>query len=130
MPDNELLHAVDDAEEALVGAILIEATRGTRSAIDEVSGIVSPTDFRKPQLGRIFNAMLSCSLPPHQINVALELQMSGKLEKFDCAFLSLCVSNVPCSLDYRDYARAVKSYSLERSGNKPVHYRGAINADI
>ncbi len=129
---DEVFIATKEAEEALLGAILIEsASAGTRDAIKEVSNIIVVSDFEDGQFhdglrSRIYAAMLSCLEVPHQINVALELERTDKLHKGDCAYLCHLVSVCPCSLDYMDYAQAVISYSDKRKGiesnrGKPIY---------
>lgn len=123
---SELLTANSQAEESLLGAILIESTDGTRDTIEEVSKIITASDFRDFRCSRIFSAMQQCSLPPHQINTARSLHEINKLEKNDCAYLCHLVSICPCSLDYLDYAKAVKEYSNQRGGVKKPSYKGSI----
>jgi replicative DNA helicase len=120
----EVSEAIAESEEALLGSILIESTRGTDEAIRKVSQIIEPWDFRgcvktdKPERwvwrARIFYAMTLCELPPHQINVANKMFNLGILQNGDCALMSHLISVVPCSLDYMDYAKAVKNYSVKR----------------
>lgn len=112
----ELLQATGEAEEALLGAILIESTRGTREAINAVSHILSAHEFHGQGRAKIYQAMLQCPLPPHQISVALQMKDMGTLEPGVCSYLCLMVSTVPCSLDYMHYALAVKGYSKARKG--------------
>ncbi len=121
----EVLQASLDAEVALLGSILIESTRGTREAINEVAKFLKPSDFRSEQNRRIFSAILSCPGPPHEINVAEQLHALNLLQDGDCSHLCLCVASVPCSLDYSDYAKAVLHYSEEREGKKVSIVRGA-----
>ncbi len=121
----EIVEATFEAEECLIGALLIESTRGTRQAIERVAQIIAATDLHTGQQSRIFLAMLSCESPPHQVSVALELDRKGLLQEGDCAYLRLCVSVVGCSLDYEDYANAVKYYSQARLGHDNIRVRGA-----
>jgi hypothetical protein len=120
----ELSEATEQAEEALIGAILIQSTGGFRHVIDEVAPILQPWDFRgctrtdRPDRwiwrARVFYAMLQCELAPHIINVSHKLFELNMLEVMDCSLMMSCAANVPCSLDYMDYARAVKDYSIKR----------------
>jgi len=120
----EVNTATEDAEESLLGAILIQSTGGSRQAIDAVMDIIRPWDFRgcvatdKPWMwiwrARVFYAMTLCESSPHIINVAHKLAELNLLEPYDCSLMAQCESNTPCSLDYLDYAKAVKDYSVKR----------------
>jgi len=109
-----LLEAMYEADDCLIGALLIEATTQTRDALIEVSGIVEPGDFKHPLNQTIFKAMCDCGKPPHQINTAQQLADTGTLDKHAIAHMSHCIAITPCSLDYLDYAKAVKYYSEVR----------------
>lgn len=116
--------AATDAEECLLGAILIESCRGTKEAIQKASMILNPLDFKgvypgdSPQRwarnARIFLAMSKCELPPHVINTALQLVKLNLFDIHDADYMRHCEYLVPCSLDYMDYAQAVKYYSTQR----------------
>ncbi len=120
----EVTEAVELAEESLIGAILIESTRGTNEAIRKVSAIVEPWDFRgclkidKPERwiwrARIYHAMTLCERPPHIINVAHKMIELNIFHNMDAALMQHCIAGTPCSLDYMDYARTVKDYSIKR----------------
>ena len=136
MKNYEQLEATTQAEEALLGAILIESTRGDREAIDIISGIVTLADFkgylasqpteRQSIHSRIFYAMVKSDNPPHQIVTAQTMNKLGLLQNGDCAYLCRLVSFCPCSLDYMDYANAVKDYSQQRDGKQPLVFKDAI----
>jgi hypothetical protein len=125
---NELFAVAFDAEEALLGAILIESCRGTDQAIRKVGRILEPQDFtgcvptdkpdRWPKNARIFYGMLNCSAPPHAINLANSMVNLGVFQIDDPALMRYCERIVPCSLDYMDYARCVKDYSDRRNPNR------------
>jgi replicative DNA helicase len=123
---SEITIATTDAEESLIGAILIESTTGTREAINKVALQLHGEDFRDYFNKKIFDAMTKCPLPPHQINVARQLHADKTLENGMVAHLCHCVSICPCSLDYMDYAQAIKRYSDIRTGKKHTYIRGAI----
>lgn len=116
--------ATEDAEQALIGAILIDAAGGNRDTINHITTILQPRDFRgcaekdKPLYWgvnpRIYYAMLQTSDPPNIISVSLQLV---KLNLFDLkypAYMAECQYKCPCSLDAEYYAKAVKEYSLQR----------------
>lgn len=113
---NEAVEATLQAEESLLGAILIESSCG-REAIRMVRKIVEPLDFLSDRMNKIYHAMLNCQ-QPHQINVAQELHRTNKLFEYDCSYLCHLVSICPCSLDYESYALAVKRYANSRNGVK------------
>lgn len=116
--------ATIEAEEALLGAIMIEASRGTLDAVKKAAGLLSPLDFygcvpqERPENwvpnARFFLAMTKCADPPDQVVVAHKLAELNMLQLKDCAALGLYIAGCPCSLDYMSYARAVKGYSQQR----------------
>ncbi len=125
----EEVDATLQAEESLLGAILIESSDNSTQAISEVNKIVKSEDFYGvDRNSRVFEAMLRTE-HPHQIGVAQTLYRNGKLASGDISYLCHLVFQCPCSLDYLDYAKAVKTYSLARQGYrqppilKPI-YRG------
>lgn len=129
MPNDksEILNATLDAEEALIGAILIESTCGNREAINKVSTNLEANHFWHEDNQAIFKAMVNCPLPPHQVNLARQMHSDNTLTNGILSHLCHCVSVCPCSLDYMDYANAVKRYSAIRTGKKlSPHIKGAL----
>jgi replicative DNA helicase len=137
--------AMHQAEECLLGAILIGASDGLddRGTINACAFIVKPADFwdfdarypvniRQCQNGRIYSAMLACKGPPHVVNVATEMSARGLLRDGDQAHLSHCIAEVPTHLDWNDYAISVRYYSQLRNsvigGEKPTsqQVRGGV----
>ena len=115
----KVYEAVLDAEEALVGALLIDsAFSHDRTAISDVATILTPKDFLNERCGRIYEAMLKCQGTPHQINVGKQLVDSGKAMVGDIADMSYCIKGCPCSLDYMDYAKTIISYSGQRNPSR------------
>ena len=119
---NELYVVTRKSEASLLGAILIESTRGTRLAIDYARLIVEPSDFTDSRFydslhTRIFQAMLSCKEPPNQVVVAEEMYNQGKLQKLDCSYLCTIVAECPDSLDYHIFANRVADHALSRKVN-------------
>ena len=121
----EITEATVQAEEVLLGAILIDsAGDGTNEAIQKVKAIIEPADFRgciptdTPERwvwrARLFYAMTQCTLPPHVVNLANKLTELDLLQEHDVQLMAHCISQVPCSLDYPHYAKAVKDYSIQR----------------
>jgi len=134
---SEETEATIQAEESLLGAILIEsAYAGNRDAINRARDIISPGNFygylpgkainQQSQRARIFYAMVQSESPPHQVETARTLNQLGLLQTGDVALLCHLVSVCPCSLDFEDYAKAVKDYSLCRGGTRRPVYKGAI----
>jgi len=121
----DTLQAVYDADDCLIGAILIESSGCTREVINEVANLIEPSEFENPLNANIFKAMLRCEGAPHQINTARQMLDMHLLEKGAISHMSYCISITPCSLDYLDYAEAVKHYSEIRTGKKRIIYRGA-----
>ena len=109
-----------DAEEALIGSILISASNGDREPIDELKGFISPIDFNDERLRRIYKAMCDLKTAPHPINVAQELNRTNQLKEYDCSHLLHLISICPTWMDYLDYAKVVKDFSLKRNGLKAV----------
>ncbi len=123
----ELFEARRQAEQALLGALLIEGACQNTQAISDVKKILSPQDFLdtpfyKGLHGRIFEAMTHLEFP-HQIAVAEELNNTGKLMKGDCAYLVGLVADCPCSVAYMDFAQTILNYS---SGKKKPQYKDGI----
>lgn len=116
--------SASEAEDCLLGSILIESCRGDNEAIRKVSNILQPWDFKgcsqsdKPAYWatnpKIYYAMLKCDLPPHIIAVSRKLVELDLLDIKHPAYMRHLEYSVPCSLDYLHYARAVKEYSLQR----------------
>jgi len=126
----EISTATQDAEEALIGAILVEASDGTKDFVVDISCIVSASDFKDELNQQIYKAMLNCSEAPHQINVARKMVELGVLGKYAIAHMSHCISVSPNSMDYIDFAKAVKYYSELRRSGIPVKSRTYSGFDI
>lgn len=119
-----LYEITTNTEECLIGSILLESSLLNNQAIKEVMQIIEPYDFtgcvreHKPwqwvPIARIYFAMTKCELPPHRINVALQLANMNILQAKDVPLMDWCEIVTPCSLDYMHYAKAVKEYSIKR----------------
>lgn len=113
-----------DAEEALLGAILIEGT--CVNVLPEIKDLVSTDDFSRDIYQRIYRAMLKCELP-HIINVAHQMFTDKTLESKDCAAMRLFIAFCPTSLEYLAYAQAVSAYAKARRGSKSkADFKGGI----
>ncbi len=119
-----IIEATCEAEDNVIGAILINASDGSREAIIAIRAILQPQDFRQDINRIIYTGMLACPNAPHQINVAAELARQGTLQNGVIPHLHYCVS-VSTGLDYVDFARDVKEYSQRRRGITPPRILGA-----
>ena len=140
MPNDtaELRLAAWEAEEKLLGAILLGSSnydglnRGRR-IINSVRRMVSSEDFHaQSKWGdtrnrRIYEAMLSTTLPPTVTNVERELARNHQLQKDDCLSLEQFFDTCPTYVDWPYYAGAVVDYAKRRNPNrKPPVSQGGI----
>lgn len=116
MPSNtdEVIKATRQAEYALIGSLLIDATDGAIDVINYLKENLSPNDFYDDDIKRYYQAALSCALPPNQVNLAAELNRTGQLRKGDIQRLLYCLSVCPTYLDYDYYTIQVKEYARKR----------------
>ncbi len=104
-----------DAEEAVIGSLLIDGT-----AIYNIAPFLQPSDFYHEQNQWLYEACLSLYQRPdpaaiNQITVAQELDRQGKLEACGGpAYLSHLISIVPTSLDIEHYAQIVYRLAISR----------------
>lgn len=102
-----------DAEEAVIGALLIDGT-----AIYKIAGFLQVADFYYEQNQWLYEACLSLYQRGEaidQITVAQELSRQGRLESCGgAARLSYLISICPTSLDIEHYARIVYRLSVMR----------------
>ncbi len=102
-----------DAEEAVVGSLLIDGT-----AIYEIAVFLQPSDFYNEPTQLVYGVCLALyqrNEAINQITVAQELAREGKLESCGgAAYLSHLISIVPTSLDIEHYAQIVYRLSLMR----------------
>ncbi len=112
---NAELTATKEAEEMLLGSILIDATGGGSDEMTWLVNTLKPDHFSDGHLprpgnvrSRIYSAMLECDRTPHQVNVARKMVNLETLDKMDIAYMSHCISITPTHLDLRHYAAAVK----------------------
>jgi len=105
-----------DAEEAVIGSLLIDGT-----AIYKIAALLEPTDFYTERNSLIYGACLALYQRPenetiNQITVAQELDRQGKLaECGGAAYLSHLIAICPTSLDIEDYAQIVYRLSVMRN---------------
>jgi len=102
-----------DAEEAVIGSLLIDGT-----AIYKIAPFLQKEDFYSEQTQLVYDACLSLyqrNEAINQITVAQELDRRKKLETCGgAAYLSHLVSIVPTSLDIEHYAQIVSRLSVMR----------------
>ena len=102
-----------DAEEAVIGSLLIDGT-----AIYKIATFLQPPDFYSEQNQWLYEACLSLfrrSEAINQITVAQELARQEKLEACGgAAYLSHLISICPTSLDIEHYAQIVGRLSTMR----------------
>ncbi|WP_080903340.1 replicative DNA helicase [Parabacteroides sp. Marseille-P3160] len=102
-----------EAEEAVIGALLVEST-----AINEVSDILVPDAFYHQSYSAIYQAILNVSNSgniPDMVTVAQELIRTGKLnEAGGPAVLSVLAGEIASSANIREYAMIVHQCWLSR----------------
>lgn len=128
MPNNqgEIILATHESEDVLIGSILIQSSDGDKNAINEVSKILLPEHFDSYFDRVIYTAMLSCPSAPHIVNTTKQLEITNHLENGMLLHLGYCVSRVPSSLDYMDYAKAIIHYASVRGGIITPNVKGAL----
>ncbi len=103
----------NDAEEAVIGSLLIDGT-----AIFQIADFLQATDFYYEQNQWLYDACFSLYQRDEAINqvtLAQELSRQGKLEACGgAARLSYLISVCPTSLDIEHYARIVYRLSVMR----------------
>jgi replicative DNA helicase len=102
-----------DAEEAVIGSLLIDGT-----TIYQIATLLQPSNFYSERNAQIYNACLALyqrNEAINQITLAQELDRQGKLEPCGgAAYLSHLISIVPTSLDIEHYAQIVFRLSVMR----------------
>ena len=102
-----------DAEEAVIGSLLIDGT-----AIYKIASLLQSSDFYHEQNRWLYGACLSLfqrNEAINQITVAQELDREGKLEACGgAAYLSHLISICPTPLDIEHYAKIVYRLSVMR----------------
>jgi replicative DNA helicase len=103
----------NDAEEAVIGSLLINGT-----SIFQIADFLRSTDFYFEQNQSLFEAAMTLYKRDEAINqvtMAQELSRTGKLESVGgAAKLSYLISVCPTSLDIEHYARIVYRLSIMR----------------
>jgi replicative DNA helicase len=103
----------NDAEEAVIGSLLIDGT-----SIFQIADFLQPSDFYFEQNRLLYEAAMALYQRDeaiNQITLAQELSRLGKLETVGgAARLSYLISVCPTSLDIEHYARIVYRLSVMR----------------
>jgi len=103
----------NDAEEAVIGSLLIDGT-----AIFQIADFLQPADFYFEQNQWLYDSCISLYQRDEAINqvtLAQELSRRGRLENCGgAARLSYLISVCPTSLDIEHYARIVYRLSVMR----------------
>jgi replicative DNA helicase len=103
----------NDAEEAVIGSLLIDGT-----SIFQIAGFLRPSDFYFEQNRLLYEAAMALYQRDEAINqvtLAQELTRLGKLDTIGgAARLSYLISVCPTSLDIEHYARIVYRLSIMR----------------
>jgi len=112
--DSEKLPPHDiDAEEAVIGSLLIDGT-----AIYKIASLLQPPDFYSERNSLVYDACLSLYQRNEAINQITVAQELARREKLDtcggAAYLSHLISTCPSSLDIEHYAQIVYRLSLMR----------------
>ncbi len=113
MNDVRLPPSDNDAEEAVIGSLLIDG-----AAIFQIADFLQPADFYYEQNQWLYEACVSLYQRDEAINqvtLAQELSRKGRLEACGgAARLSYLISVCPTSLDVEHYARIVYRLSVMR----------------
>jgi len=109
LPPQEL-----DLEEAVLGAVLIEA----KHCINDVSAIIVPATFYKDAHARIYNAAITLhknSHPVDMLTVTKELKRTGELDIVGGAyFITNLTSRVASSANVEYHARIIQEAYIAR----------------
>ncbi|MFC1593143.1 replicative DNA helicase [Candidatus Omnitrophota bacterium] len=102
-----------DAEEAVIGSLLIDGT-----AIYKVASLLDQQDFYHEQNRWLYGVCLSLYQRPEAINQITVAQELHRLEKLEAcggaAYLSHLIANCPTSIDIEHYANIVYRLSIMR----------------
>jgi replicative DNA helicase len=113
MPDKKVLPHSVDAEQCVIGSLLLD-----REVIADVLEVLTPEDFYDDRCKEFFMAVTSLfndHIPVDIITVADYLQMRDKLEPLGGYqhIMDMC-SRVPTTANVKYYAKTVKELSMRR----------------
>lgn len=102
-----------DAEQAIIGSILLSAT-----ALDDVAEIINPGDFYQPKHEAIFRAALAVQARREAVDaltVGSELERTGDSKRIGGSeYLFQCVTGVPVAANAGHYAEIVVEKAKRR----------------
>jgi replicative DNA helicase len=115
-----------DAEESLLGGLMILGINGTTPRIDQVMSSVVPGDFFVEAHHRIFLAMQTL----HRKNRPIDLlTISDEIGNEHFGYIGEISKNVPSASNVLTYARIVKDKSAERRTFSLIQEAGQIMMD-
>lgn len=125
-PATPELPSSDEAERSVLGAILVDPTH-----VDEVRGIVTPSDFYRPVHQTIFRSMVELShagQPIDLLTLAERHVSDGALEAAGGpSYLSHLMDGIPRLMNVPHYARIVLDRSARR---RAIRLASDISAQI
>ncbi len=108
----------DDAEESILGSLLIEGSSDDTTAISGLSSFLKPAHFRRIEHRLVYEAILRLyaqGKPADQITVAQELGLMNKLgEVGGGAHLSQLIERTPTSIHAIHYGKIIKDKAIQR----------------
>lgn len=123
---NELQLAVEAAERALLGSILINSSGllndGHKSdeAINHARQHITTECFQSDVHRRIFAAMLAMTDPIDVVTVSKQMALTRTLERGDLEYMGDLIQETPTHLYFKHYTKAVLDFYQARTG-KTVH---------
>jgi replicative DNA helicase len=113
MSDIKLPPHSDDAEQSVLGAILID-----KDSVVEVAGFLRPEHFYNDQNGVVYGAMLALyekRIPIDLVTLSDALKKKKKFQEIGgMAFLTDVANSVPTSANIEHYARIIKDHFTKR----------------
>ena len=113
-PPSEYALVNEEAEESVLGAILLSPVDGATEAVD----LLRPADFYRPAHQAVFEAVIAlydANEPIDPITVSSRLRASGDLERVGgIVFLARLLDQVPTASNLSYYANLVKAAAMRR----------------
>lgn len=110
----EIVPHSDDAEQSIIGALMIDA-----KAYDRIASLIKPADFYREQnrvLYGVIVAMIASGKDADVVTVFESLKRSGKEERAGgLAYLGEIMANTPSAANIKRYAEIVREKSLLRA---------------
>ena len=110
---NQLPPQSSDAEESIIGALLIDG-----EVMIEIAEILKPSDFYKPANGKVYAAIAALyekQQPIDILTVSEELERRGQIEEIGgrAALADLC-DRTPTAVHAKQYAKIVERKAMLR----------------